>query len=232
MTIKNIRFASPIDNYHHCEIQKISLVAMMAICPDLVISQVEEKKLGMKKTQKLCDFLLEKNIPYELCVRHKEVGSCSDSVRIYERFQSYLDGDYSICKNLLLHEKKKERAFLVITEDRKYINMARLKEKLSSGGLRPATEEEMSELLGTYYGNVSLFNIQNDEENQVELVIDQDLLEKDYLAFHPNYNGASIFLKPSKVVSYLNVIDREAKFIDIPVKEEKIYTKEGKRKWI
>ena len=91
MTIKNIRFASPIDNYHHCEIQKISLVAMMAICPDLVISQVEEKKLGMKKTQKLCDFLLEKNIVFVN-------PTMTNSLKIFHK---------KICNKLLKYNHKK-----------------------------------------------------------------------------------------------------------------------------
>lgn len=229
MTIQNIQLSCNMEHYKYCEIQKMNISNIMSACPELIRKQLEEKSLGMKKARNLCNFLLERDIFYKLCIRHKEVGGCADSAAIYQRYQSYLDGSYSICKNLFLHEKKGTRSILLITEEEKHVNMAKLKEALDSGGLRPATEEELKELLGTYYGNVSIFNIQNDDKKQVELVMDQDLLEKDYLAFHPNYNGASIFLKPSRVVKYLQVIHRRCNFIDVPIKEEnnKIYKKEG-----
>ena len=78
----------------------------------------------------------------------------------------------------------------------------------------------MKDLLNTEPGNVSLFNIMYDKEKQVNLIIDEDLLTGKSLAFHPLYNGMSVFLKPTECFKFLKLIDRKCCVLPIDSKQE------------
>lgn len=59
-----------------------------------------------------------------------------------------------------------------------------------------------------------------DIEHKVNLIIDKALLEKSLLAFHPLYNGMSLFLTPESALEYLKKINRVSSIIDVPSKNK------------
>ncbi len=183
--------------------------------------EIEEKLKKCQIAQQFCEYLKERGISYSWCIRHPEVISCNESKNYYQRYQEYLGNDYSICKHLLVHERKGEkRVFLIIVDDSKDVDLKELKEQLDCGKLEFVDKEEMHDLLHTVPGNVSLFNIEMDKEYKVNLIIDQELLEKTLLAFHPLYNGMSLFLTPENAIQYLNMIHRKANFMEVPIKKK------------
>lgn len=162
-----------------------------------------------------------KDIPYAWCIKHPEVIGCSESRSYYQRYQEYLGDDYSICKHLLVHERKGEkRTFLIIVDDEKSVDLKSLREQLQCSKLEFVSSEELDELLHTVPGNVSLFHMKFDVEHKVSLVIDSELIDKSLLAFHPLYNGMSLFLTPDSAMKYLDSIDRTAIITDVPSKEK------------
>ena len=61
---------------------------------------------------------------------------------------------------------------------------------------------------------------------EIELIIDEELLEVDYIAFHPLYNGMSIFLPPKECFKFLDSIGRDAKVMSIKtMDQEKVLIK-------
>ena len=58
----------------------------------------------------------------------------------------------------------------------------------------------MVQYLNITPGSVSVMGLMNDTENQVQLYIDKDVLEEEYLGCHPCVNTASIKLKVSDVL--------------------------------
>lgn len=171
--------------------------------------------------QNFCKELTTKGIPYFTCITHPEVVSCLDSKSYYLRYYELFGKDYSICKHLFLHERKGlKRHFLVVVDDEKNVDLKELKVQLQSSKLEFCSSDELKSLLNTYQGNVSLFHTKFDISNQVEIVIDKELLDRQLLAFHPLYNGMSLFLTPDSTLSYLNAIGKSASIIDVASKND------------
>lgn len=182
---------------------------------------MQQKIKKVKIGQNFCQELESKGISYSWCIRHPEVLGCDESRGYYQRYQEYLGDDYSICKHLLVHERKgQKRAFLIIVDDEKSVDLRELKEQLECSKLEFVSSEEMQEVLHTVPGNVSLFHMKFDTNHKVNLIIDKELLDKSLLAFHPLYNGMSLFLTPNSAMEYLDSIDRIATIIDIPTKKQ------------
>lgn len=180
----------------------------------------------IQKARDFCQYLTDHHILYEVCLKHQEVLSCEESSLYYQRFQDYLKDDYVICKNLLVQERKGEkRKFLVIIDSRDQLSFQQLREVLDCRKLEFVSSEEMKELLDTIPGNVSLFNLVNDQNNQIHLVFDQKLLQANLLAFHPLYNGMSLFLRPSECFKFLDLIKRKVDVVSLSKEKEKQFIK-------
>lgn len=173
-----------------------------------------------------CAYLESNGISYDYCVKHQEVLGCDESSHYYERFLKWLSDDYVVCKNLLLHERKGEkRNYLLIVDSRKKVDFKSLQEVLDCKKLEFVKDEEMEQLIKTTSGNVSLFNIMYDEDSMVHLLIDEELQDAPLLAFHPLYNGMSLFLKPSECSKFLDLINREAQVISVSDRDAKQFRK-------
>lgn len=187
----------------------------------LCTTEMQQKIKKIKIGQDFCKELESNDIPYLWCIKHPEVVGCSESRNYYQRYQEYLGSDYSICKHLVVHERKGEkRTFLIIVDDEKSVDLKELKEKIGCSKLEFVSSEELEKLLHTVPGNVSLFHMKFDTDYKVNLIIDQELLEKSLLAFHPLYNGMSLFLTPDSALEYLKKINRIPSIIDIPSKKQ------------
>lgn len=180
---------------------------------------------GISKAQQFCSYLQENNIDYKICIKHPLTGGCNESETYYKRFNDYLDFDYSICKHILVQERKGDkRVYLIIVDKDKKVDLNALKDILEARKLEFVSEYDMKELLDTNPGNVSIFNLVSDSENKVNLIMDLNLLNYDYLAFHPLYNGMTLFLRPKDAFKFLSIIKRDNQLIDIPEKKEKVKT--------
>lgn len=187
----------------------------LKLCSEQIMTMT---RIGEAKN--FCSYLDQSGIDYQLCIKHPEVRGCGESEEYYKRFDSYLDFDYSICKHILVKERKGEkRVYLIIVDQNKKVDLNALKDMLECKKLEFVNEEEMRTLLNTNPGNVSIFNMINDKEEKVNLVIDYELLSKQSLAFHPLYNGMSLFLTPDNMVKFLVDINRKANIIDVPEKD-------------
>jgi len=176
---------------------------------------VKWKKL--KEARSFCKYLDQEEIDYQYCIKHPEVLGCQESKLYYQRFQAYIGSSYGICKHLVLRERKGEkRYFLIVTGEDKSVDLKKLREQLECGKLEFAKEEDLETLLQTYPGNVSIFHLLYDTEKKVNLVLDQELLQYPLLAFHPLYNGMSLFLEPEEVLKFLERIERVVDIEEIP----------------
>lgn len=115
---------------------------------------------------------------------------------------------------------------MIVVSDQKQVDLKELKELYELKKLEFVSSEDMEEILHTEPGNVSLFNLQYDQENKLEVLFDEELLYEKQLAFHPLYNGMSLFLKPEEALKFVNSIEHSYKIITIPKKEEIGYQKQ------
>ena len=187
------------------------------------LSKEESHRIEMtKKAVKFCDTLERKGIQYDYCIRHKEATGCVD----YSRWNDYLGDDYAVGKHLLVQERKGEKKkYLVITDSSKQVDLKALKEELDCRKLEFVSPSDMESLINATPGNVSIFNLIYDENKEIELIIDEDLMNASEVAFHPLYNGMSIFMPLSECFNFLATIGRSAEVMTIPEKEKSLVYK-------
>lgn len=95
-------------------------------------------------------------------------------------------------KNLFFRNKKGNRHFLVILDHGKSLDIKKLQAKIGAGTLSFASDRRLDEHLGLTKGSVSSFGLINDEKKAVEVMIDKDLMNGEYINFHPNVNTATV----------------------------------------
>lgn len=101
----------------------------------------------------------------------------------------------NICKNLFLCNRQKTNFYLLMMPADKVFKTKELSKQIGSARLSFAGAEEMETLLDITPGAMSVMGLMNDKDNQVRLLVDEDLLEDEYLGCHPCVNTSCIKLK-------------------------------------
>jgi Ala-tRNA(Pro) deacylase len=120
-----------------------------------------------------------------------------------------------IPKNLFLKSSKGE-FFLVSMIGSKKLDMKSLKKQFDVSDLRFASEEELDQYLGLKPGSVSIFGLINlPVEKNLIVVLDSDLYESAYVAFHPNLNTETVELTHENFIKYWDKIDLPKMILEI-----------------
>lgn len=100
-----------------------------------------------------------------------------------------------VCKNLFLCNRQKTKFYLLmIPGDKKFLTKD-LSAQINSARLSFAGETEMLSYLDITPGSVSVLGLMNDHENAVQLLIDSDVLQSEYVGCHPCINTSSLRMK-------------------------------------
>lgn len=108
--------------------------------------------------------------------------------------------DATTCKNLLLCNRQQTNFYLLLMQAEKVFKTKELSAQLGVSRLSFASAEYMEELLDITPGSLSVMGLMNDKDFRVKLVIDQPVLEGEYIGFHPCINTSSLQLKTSDLV--------------------------------
>lgn len=116
-----------------------------------------------------------------------------------EEFKAEPDGERTshaiICKNLFLCNRQKTKFYLLmIPGDKKFLTK-NLSAQINSARLSFAGEEEMLKYLDITPGSVSVLGLMNDHDNAVQLLIDSDVLQSEYVGCHPCINTSSLRMR-------------------------------------
>ena len=138
--------------------------------------------------------LLEQlGIPYER-VDHEAlytIDACHEVDQVLE---------IQICKNLFLCNTQKTKFYLLMMPGEKKFKTREVSAQIPSARLSFADETYMEQYLNITPGSVSIMGLMNDKENRVQLLIDKEVLEEEYLGCHPCVNTSSLKLKTSDVI--------------------------------
>lgn len=104
-----------------------------------------------------------------------------------------------ICKNLFLCNRQKTRFYLLMMPEGKPFKTKELSAQIQSARLSFAEPVFMEQYLDITPGSVSVMGLMNDIENQVQLLVDEDVLEREFLGCHPCINTSSLKLKTKDV---------------------------------
>lgn len=90
-----------------------------------------------------------------------------------------------ICKNLFLCNRQKTAFYLLMIPDTKVFHTKDLSAQIGSARLSFAKPEYMEEFLDITPGSVSVMGLMNDKEHRVQLLIDEDVLDGEYIGCLP-----------------------------------------------
>ncbi len=100
-----------------------------------------------------------------------------------------------ICKNLFLCNRQKTKFYLLmIPGDKKFLTK-NLSAQINSSRLSFAGAEDMLKFLDVTPGSVSVLGLMNDHDHVVQLLIDSDVLQSEYVGCHPCINTSSLRMK-------------------------------------
>ena len=99
-----------------------------------------------------------------------------------------------VCKNLFLTNRQHTVYYLLLMPAGKVFKTKELSSQINSARLSFGSGEEMERLLDCSPGSSSVLGLMNDSENKVRLLVDEDLLEDEFLGCHPCINTSSLKL--------------------------------------
>ncbi len=157
--------------------------------------------------QKVFEALKALKIDYEV-FEHPPL----DTIEI--ALEYWKDIDAMHCKNLFFRNHKGNKHFLVIIKDTTPFNIKSLEQKLKQGKISFGSEKRLMKFLGVKPGSVSPFGLLNDEDHHVRVFMDEQLKTSEKISFHPNDNTASLVLKFSDFIKYINNLGNSYEFIN------------------
>ena len=138
------------------------------------------------------DFLDKLNIPYQR-VDHDEATTMEVCAEIDKALQA------TICKNLFLCNRQKTDFCLLMMPGDKPFKTKELSSQINSARLSFASPEDMEKYLDIQPGAVSVMGLMNDTDNHVKLLVDEDILQGEYLGCHPCVSTSSMRLKTTDI---------------------------------
>ena len=157
---------------------------------ELVEGRPQDKRID--KEERVYDLLDQLNIDYQR-IDHEEANTMEICLEIEKTLKS------TICKNLFLVNSNKSQYYLLMLKENKKFKTKVISKQINSSRLSFGSDEKMLEYLDITPGSVSLFGLMNDHDFKVQLLMDKDLLQDEYLGCHPCINTSSLRIKMKDV---------------------------------
>ncbi len=121
------------------------------------------------------------------------------------------------CKNIFLRNHKGKKHFFIVLEQNLKVNIRQLELMLKQGKLSFASDKRLIKYLNVKQGAVSPFGLIYDTENNTHIFIDKTLKDAEKLSFHPNVSDASLVVKTTDFIKYLDNIGNSFEYINLGV---------------
>ena len=157
---------------------------------ELVEGRPQDKRID--KEERVYDLLDQLNIDYQR-LDHQEANTMEVCLEIEKNLKS------TICKNLFLVNSNKSQYYLLMLKENKKFKTKMISKQINSSRLSFGSDEKMLEYLDITPGSVSLLGLMNDHDFKVQLLMDKDLLQDEYLGCHPCINTSSLRIKMKDV---------------------------------
>lgn len=107
----------------------------------------------------------------------------------------------TICKNLFLCNRQETDFYLLMIAGDKKFKTKDISAQIHSARLSFAKEEYMEEYLDITPGSVSVMGLMNDKEGKVRLLMDEDVLKREYIGCHPCINTSSLRIRTEDMMN-------------------------------
>lgn len=150
------------------------------------------------------------NIPYER-IDHRE----TDNMEACRAVEEALRGAV-ICKNLFLCNRQRSAFYLLMMPGDKAFKTKEISAQIGSSRLSFGEAVYMERYLHISPGSVSVMGLMNDREQKVQLLIDRDILQEEYLGCHPCMNTSSLRLRMKDLLeTFLPAVGHEPLYVEL-----------------
>ena len=97
-----------------------------------------------------------------------------------------------ICKNLFLANRQRTRFYMLMIPEHKVFKSSDISKQAGSSRLHFAESEYMEELIGCTPGSASVMGLIYDTDHKVQLLVDDEVINAEYVGCHPCINTSSL----------------------------------------
>lgn len=121
-----------------------------------------------------------------------------------------------VCKNLFVCNRQKTEYYIIMMSGEKPFRTADVSKKLGVSRLSFASSEDMERMLDVTPGSVTVMALKNDKKCAVNLVIDRDIINGEYVRCHPCINTSTLKIKTEDLLRvFLRHTKHTPRIIDI-----------------
>lgn len=117
----------------------------------------------------------------------------TDTMEACQEVDRILQAD--TCKNLFLCNRQQTDFYLLLTPGDKVFKTKDLSRQIGSSRLSFADREHMERLLDITPGSCSILGLMNDKDKAVRLLVDEDVLQGEWIGMHPCINTTSLKIR-------------------------------------
>ena len=139
------------------------------------------------------DLLDSLNVPYQR-IDHDPAMTMEDCAEVDKCLEA------TICKNLFLCNRQATSFYLLMIPDAKVFKTKELSAQIGSSRLSFAKPDYMEQYLDITPGSVSVLGLMNDLDGHVQLLIDEDVLNGEYIGCHPCINTSSLRIRTEDMI--------------------------------
>ena len=147
----------------------------------------------LEKEIRVYDFLDKLGVEYQR-VDHEAAMTMEECADVDEALGAM------ICKNLFLCNRQETAFYLLMIPDTKVFHTKDLSAQIGAARLSFAKPEYMEKFLNITPGSVSVLGLMNDTEHRVQLLIDEDVLNSEFVGCHPCINTSSLRLRTKDLI--------------------------------
>ena len=162
----------------------------------------------MNGDPRLYELLKQLDIDFEY-LEHPE----APTIEIAKQYWAGHDAQH--CKNLFFRNHKGNQHYLVILNCDSRMDIHDIEKRLHQGKLSFASEPRLEKYLGVKPGSVTPFGLINDTEHHVIIFMDSTLQSAERLSFHPCINTASLMLKRTDLLKFLDHCGNRYEWMDV-----------------
>jgi len=118
------------------------------------------------------------------------------------------------CKNLFLKDKKGS-LWLVVTLEDAAVDLKTLPARIGAARISFGNAALLDEVLGVTPGSVTPFGLINDTAQRVTVVLDQEMMARDLLNYHPLVNDATTAIAPADLLAFIRSCGHEPRIVAV-----------------
>ncbi len=155
------------------------------------------------------NFLKDCAIDYEL-FEHEPVWTVSDIENLG------LDFNALGLKTLVLRDRKAERFYFVVLNEKKRLDIKSLQDRFNEKKLIFASEENLLDLFRVLPGSLSPMALINyKKKSSLKIILDEDLLSAEYIAMHPNNNAFTVRVSLEEFQKFMGKLKLDYKYLPL-----------------